>query len=215
MSRNRIQPRCPRCLLHVPLCLCASLPRIEVPSTRVVLVPHAVEWRQASNTGRVAMLTLEGAELAVWGRRGEPLDLARLAAPETTRTVLLFPSDGAPLLEPKGDGRPVRVLVPDGTWRQGRRIARKLSMLPHVERARVAAAPQRTLRKRPSEDRLGTGEAIAAALEALGELDAAAALRDAVRTMVDRTLFVRGTLAADRVRGGVSVETRRALATPR
>lgn len=214
MSRNRIQPRCPRCLLHVPLCLCAELPRIEV-ETRVVLVPHAVEWRQASNTGRVAMLTLSDAELAVWGKRGEPLDPSRLAAPESTRTVLLFPSDGAPSLAPRDDGRPVRLLVPDGTWRQGRRIARKLSTLPHVERARVAAPPQRTLRKRPSEDRLGTGEAIAAALEALGEVDAATALREAVRTMVDRTLFVRGTLAADHVRGGVSIAVRRALGTPR
>lgn len=213
MGRNRVQPRCPRCLLHVPLCLCASLPRIPV-TTRIVLVPHAVEWRQASNTGRVAALTLEGAEVAVWGRRDAPLDPTALAGRDGVRTVLLFPTDGAPPLGPI-DERPVRILVPDGTWRQGRRIARKLSVLPGVERARVAAPPQPNLRKAPSDERLGTGEAIAAALEALGELEAAHQLRDAVRTMVDRTLYVRGRLAADRVKGGVSAEARRAMSGPR
>ncbi len=213
MGRNRIQPRCARCLLHVPLCLCASLPRIAV-ATRIVLVPHAVEWRQASNTGRVAVLTLEGAELAVWGRRGAPLDPSTLGRGPDVRTVLLFPTEGAPPLGPV-DERPVRILVPDGTWRQGRRIARKLSALPGIDRARIDAPPQPTLRKAPCDERLGTGEAIAAALEALGELEAARQLRAAVRTMVDRTLYVRGRLAADRVKGGVSAEARRAMSGPR
>ncbi len=180
----------------------------------MVLVPHRVEWRQASNTARVAHLTLTNTELAVWGRRDAPLDVSTLAGSSDVRTVLLFPSEGAPPLAPTDD-RPVRLIVPDGTWRQARRITRRLSLLPGIERARVVAAPQRHLRKPPTADRLGTGEAIAAALEALGEIDAAAKLRDAVRTMVDRALFVRGQITPEQVRGGISTEARRALSTPR
>lgn len=167
-----------------------------------MLVPHAVEWRQSSNTGRIAALALEGAEVAVWGRRDAPLAAESLAGDASERTVLLFPTDGAPPLAPL-DARPVRLLVPDGTWRQARRIARKLAALPGVERARVDASAPRSLRKAPSGDRLGTGEAIAAALEALGEAEAGAHVRDRVRRMVDRWLYARGRLDGSSVHGGL------------
>ena len=207
--------------MHVPLCLCASWPRLSA-ATRVVLVAHAAEWRQTSNTGRVAVLTLRDAELAIWGRRDRPLDVALLSR-EETRAVILHPSGDAPLLAPSGDGRAVRLLVPDGTWRQSARIAKKLAAVPGVERARLDVTPreaprevsQPSLRVAPSHEQLGTGEAIAAALDALGDHEAATGLRDAVRTMIDRALFVRGKLAPERVRGGVPIAVRRAMSEPR
>jgi len=58
--------------MHVPLCLCALWPRIAA-RTRLVLVPHFKEWRRSSNTGRVAVMTLRHAELALWGRRSAAL----------------------------------------------------------------------------------------------------------------------------------------------
>lgn len=198
--------------MHTPLCLCDDLPRIEA-AARVTLVAHAAEWRRFSNTGRVAVLALEGAELAVWGVRDQPLDPATLVR-EAERTVLLYPSEDAPRLVPT-DARPVRVLVPDGTWRESRRIASRLAPLPGIEKVRVDAAARPGLRAAPSAGRLGTGEAIAAALEALGDRDAAAQLREAVRTMVERALYVRGKIGHDRVRGGVPLEVRRALSEPR
>jgi DTW domain-containing protein YfiP len=203
--------------MHVPLCLCASWPRLSA-ATRVVLVAHAAEWRQSSNTGRVAVLTLRDAELAIWGRREQPLDVTLLARDEA-RTVILHPSGAAPLLGPSSDPRPVRLLVPDGTWRQSARIAKKLAALPGVERARIDVSKrgpsQSSLRTAPSHEQLGTGEAIAAALDALGDHEAAAGLRDAVLTMIDRALFVRGKLAPDRVRGGIPLEARREMSRSR
>jgi DTW domain-containing protein YfiP len=183
-------------------------PRIATRA-RLVLVPHVKEWRQSSNTGRVAVMTLRHAELAVWGRRAAPLEPSLLLRPGH-RHVLLHPGEDAAPLAPT-DARPVRLIVPDGTWRQSGRIAKRLAALPGVGRARLALRPTAGLRRAPAPDRVHTGEAIAAALERLGEPRAAAALRDAVRRLVDRTLWVRGQLPAARVRGGVPIALRRAM----
>lgn len=180
-----------------------------------MLVPHVREWRQSSNTGRVASCTLEGAELALWGARDRPLDLVSLVRADT-RCVVLHPADDAPPLQ--RDGRRVRLLVPDGTWRQSVRIARKLAAIPDVERASLPPSAEGQdegawLRRAPSAEQLGTGYAIAAALEVLGDVEAAAQLRAAVRVMVDRSLFVRGKLAPDQVLGGIPLAVRRAMST--
>ncbi len=203
--------------MHVPLCLCAAIPRIAT-TTQLVLVAHVREWHQPSNTGRIALLSLAGAELAIWGRRDQPLTHADLAR-EDARTVILHPSGDAPPLAPAADDpRPLRLLVPDGTWRQSTRMARKLAKMPGFARARLDAPtdPQTQdtstkLRRAPAQGKLCTGEAIAAALDVLGDHAAAAELRRAVGVMIDRSLFVRGLLPHERVRGGIPLAARRAM----
>lgn len=193
--------------MHVPLCLCGVLPRIE-HRARVVLVMHPAEWERSSNTGRVAMLALAQAELSMWDPSPDAVGLLR----EGHRHVLLHPT-GAPLA-PRGDDAPITLLVPDGTWRESSRITRRLAQLPGVERARIDAAPRAGLREAPRPDHLGTGDAIAEALRALGEHDAAQALSDAVRVMRERSLWVRGKIGHAQVSGGVPLEVRRAMSTP-
>lgn len=190
--------------MHVPLCLCDG-PRIRT-ATRIVLVPHAGDWDQPSNTGRVAALSLASCELAVWARRGRVFDPALLLRDGCTH-LLLHPGPDA---EPIGSVRgPVRLLVPDGSWRQATGIASRLARLPGVRRVRVEPGPCPRLRRSGDPSRVGTAFAIAAALEALGEAEAARALHARAETMVHRALWVRGKIAADRVRGGVSRRSRR------
>lgn len=175
-------------------CLCAALP--FVPSrARVVLVPHAREWRQPSNTGRVALLSLRSAELAVWGRREAPLDLSLLLRDGHTHLVLHPGPDARPIAPVDG---PVRLLVPDGSWRRAGRIARRLLALPGAIPVKVDVAPRAGLRRAPEPGKVHTAAAIAQALEALGDAAAAAAVRAAGDLMIRRTLEARGRAVSAR-----------------
>jgi DTW domain-containing protein YfiP len=198
--------------MHVPLCVCSLVPRIA-HATRVVLVVHPHEWERPSNTGRIAVLALQRAELSIWDRaiwdRGAD---ASVLLREGHRHVLLHPS--GPPLAPRGDA-PVSLLVPDGTWRETSRIVKRLAHLPHLERASLVAAPRAGLRDAPRPGHLGTGDAIAEALRALGEPDAATQLANAVRMMKERSLWVRGKIGHEQVRGGIPLDVRRAMAGPR
>ncbi|RZO65592.1 MAG: DTW domain-containing protein [Sandaracinaceae bacterium] len=189
MGRQRTQPRCARCRLLDTDCVCALLWPVA-SRTRVVLVPHVREWRQPSNTGRLAVLGLWNSELAVWGRRAPRLDPSLLLREGETH-LLLHPSEGARPIEPI-EGR-VRLLVPDGSWRRAGRIARRLAALPGVQPVRVDVGPHARLRRAPSPDKVHTAAAIAAALEALGDVDAAAALRASSAAMIARQLSARSS----------------------
>ena len=79
-DRRRIRPRCPRCAMFEPLCLCAELPRIEARAA-VVLVAHEGELRRPSNTGRLALSILVGATWSPFGAPERPLDPAALRDP--------------------------------------------------------------------------------------------------------------------------------------
>lgn len=171
--------------MHVERCLCA-LPR-AASRTRVVLVPHAIDWDLPSNTGRAAMLAL-GCEVAVWGRTGRPFDPQALLRENTTHLVL-HPGPSSVPLEPTPG--PVRLLVPDGTWRQAARIASRLERLG-ARRVRVSPPPAPRLRKASAPDRVPTAFAIAAALEALGEPEPAAAVRHTAEQLVAHCRAVRG-----------------------
>ncbi len=212
--------------MHVPLCLCATWPTIETAS-RITLVMQVREWAQPSNTGRVAWRTMPRCALTIYGRwpgrspiegpEGVVPDFdeeAHLRDPEV-QTLLLHPAPDAPALsDVPRDGRPVHLLVPDGTWRQTSRIARRIGADPTVQRVSLPEPKSRSggvLRQPPTDTHLGTGEAIASALQALGEHDAATELRRAVRVMVDRALFVRGKIAHTQVLGGISLDIRREL----
>jgi hypothetical protein len=108
--------------------------------------------------------------------------------------VLLFPHpDAQPLEAWRDSGRPVTLIVPDGTWRQGQRVRHRIPGLATVPCARIARVAPSTYRLRTSPDprRLATLEAIA---EALGVLEGEAprrALLEIFDVMVERALRLR------------------------
>lgn len=189
MSYSATAQRCARCRLHVGRCLCGDIEARPI-DTQLVLVPQIRDWQRPSNTARLARLMF-GAELNLVGDRDHPLEPASLLR-SGARHIVLHPGKSAPPLAPLDDGRPVRLLVPDGSWRQSNRIARRLAALPDVERARISPRAGPALRRRPTADHSCTAEAIASALEVLGQPEAAASLRAALALLVDRTRASRG-----------------------
>ncbi|NHN79736.1 DTW domain-containing protein [Azotobacter chroococcum] len=168
------RPCCSRCARPLSHCLCALVPRLA-SRTRVLILQHPAEVSHALNTARLAALALENGELRV----GESFpELAAQPAHGTWRSCLLFPgAEAVPLAELAQDGRPLQLIVPDGTWRKARRILHlnpPLAALPRVVLPEGLQSRYR-LRKAPMAGALSTLEAIVCALnilEGAGRFDA-------------------------------------------
>jgi DTW domain-containing protein YfiP len=160
--RSRRAERCAGCGLTPCLCLCAEVTPLET-RTRVLLLVHRVEVHKPTNTARLSLRALANARLCVAGSDAPP--------PQASRRLVLFPAPGARALEPgEGlSGEPLELVVPDGTWTQARRIARRdpcarggeLVCLPE------GAASRYDLRRNVRPGGLCTFEAVARALALL------------------------------------------------
>jgi len=159
------RPACERCRRPLAHCLCRWIPSLD-SRTRILVLQHPDEARHALNTARLAALGLRNASLHV-GRRFDAA-LWRVAG---YRPCLLFPGDDARVLSA---GEPVAapprlLVVPDGTWRQARRLLAEhpdLAALPRVTLAGASATRYR-VRHADQPQALSTIEAVAAALDAL------------------------------------------------
>ncbi|MFH1809726.1 MAG: tRNA-uridine aminocarboxypropyltransferase [Pseudomonadota bacterium] len=203
--RDNGQHRCRQCAMHLSLCICAEVPSLTTAS-KLCLVMHRDELLKTTNTGRLAARCLQGSEILVHGRVGE-----RVAAPaqiggRSLRELLLFPCAQAEPLGPQhAESGPVRLVVPDGTWRQATKMTRRLEWMAALPRVTLAAGAltRYRLRSEPKEGGLSTIEAIARAFAVLEGTWVEEKLQDVFRKMTDRTLYSRGLLARQHVFGGV------------
>jgi DTW domain-containing protein YfiP len=156
--RSRRLPRCPGCRAALSLCICSEL----VPTatrTQLVVVAHRNEVHKSTNTARLAVQMVLGAELHVRGEQDVP---PPVLAP-TRRRLVLFPSAEARVLTPTDE--PCVLLVPDGSWPQARKVMRREPLAEGAEPVRLEAPPTRyTLRRGVRDGGLCTMEAIARAL---------------------------------------------------
>ena len=172
-------------MLQLEICVCADLPHVET-ATEFVLIRHLTERLLTSNTGRFASLALPNSRIIEYGG-GEPFDESQLVLP------------GTALLYCSGPARPLsfvprRLIVLDGSFRQARRMYKRVAALrdlPELTLAAPAITPTR-LRQPTQPDGMSTIEAIAAALATLEGAAAAAPLWALHAELVRR---------ADRMRG--------------
>jgi DTW domain-containing protein YfiP len=118
---------------------------------------------------------------------GEPFDEGPLRGDDTW---LLFPdAESAP---PRG--QPQRLVLLDATFRQARRMYRKIPGLRHLQQCALNSPEQRTPGRRisPRSDGLSTIEAIATALAQFESPELAAPLRAAYAEFVRRADISRG-----------------------
>ena len=148
---------CADCFLKTSLCLCAELPRIEA-KTEIVIVRHTGEDWLTSNTGRLAALMLPNVRIIKYGG-GEPFDDSLIGG---DGTCLLYPGRNQTSLATI----PRRFVVLDATFRQARRMYKRITALrsmPELSLVAPGNQPNR-LRNPPRADGLSTIEAIATAL---------------------------------------------------
>lgn len=195
-------PRCPTCRLTMNLCYCQDIQSTKASFPVSVLV-HIQEMNKQSNTGKLATRCLEDSQCLGYGIEDQPIAWDELVRPNH-QPVLLFPYASHTLSKEwvASLERPMHLIVPDGTWRQGNKMARKISMqLPHIKRVALPLSygtSKYVLRKKKKHDGgLGTMEAIAFAIELIDGLEAARPMYDSFFCMVDRVVAARGKRGAD------------------
>lgn len=193
-----------RCHLHASLCMCSHIPHL-LTRTRLVLVTHYREDRKPTNTGRLATECLSNSEIWVRGHAQQPCE--HFVIDPQTLPVVLFPGEASiPLADFIGASQPVTLIVPDGTWRQASKVPHRVPSLtgvPLVSLPNAGPVTQYRLRNETREGGLATMEAIARALGLLEGPEVQAVLERVFRIMVERTLWSRGDLPAERVTGGI------------
>ncbi len=179
------------------LCVCALVPTVET-RVRIVVVAHPQELDKPTNTGRLLAKSV-GAGVVPRGR---------LHGPIAPGSGVLFPTDDARVIDPRTDVR--TLYVPDGTYRQARRILKREPLLDGLPRYRLPTAvrPTASLRRGARPDLLSTYEAVARALGIVeGEAVEAPLLRF-LSIMTKRTLWLRGALPASAVPLGIPESAR-------
>lgn len=159
-NRFKDAPRCARCRMLVPGCVCAFIPRLHT-RTHLVVILHADEAKKPTNTGRLAALCSSNSRVLVRGKHNEPLDLGFLAGQQA---MVLCPDETATVVQ-KVAG-PVTLIVPDGSWRQASKMPRREPMLRDLPRVKLPplVAPLPALRNETKDNGLPTIVAVAHAL---------------------------------------------------
>ncbi|HET7545072.1 MAG TPA: tRNA-uridine aminocarboxypropyltransferase [Polyangiaceae bacterium] len=178
---------CARCLLQLEICVCSVLPRIEA-RTEIVLVQHVTEKFSTSNTGRFAALSLAKSRVLGYGG-GDPFDATPLCAPGSALLYSSGPASARSL-----SFVPERLIVLDGSFRQARRMYKRLPelrQLPELALPAPRVTPTR-LRQPTQPQGMSTIEAIAAALTALEGPELAAPLWALHAELISRADWMRG-----------------------
>ncbi|MBS1150115.1 MAG: hypothetical protein H6Q89_1813 [Myxococcaceae bacterium] len=186
---SHLPGRCPRCWIRHEFCLCAEIPHVPT-RTQVVIVRHAREADKSTGTARMAGLALPNSALIDFGEDSVPVD--EEVKPFAPGAWLLFPAEeGAP---PLPDALPRCLIVIDGTWRQTRRMLKKLPSLANVPRLALPAKQTAPLRLRESTapENRSTLEAIADALSLLEGPSVGEPLHRLHTLMVERVFRARG-----------------------
>ena len=197
MDLRSIKEPCGICAGSRTACLCDVVPRIEL-RTKVCLVIHHRELSRSSNTGLLALRALVNSEMRVRGEGREALDLKNLITLQY-RTFLFYPSGDAAELDEAlvmQESTPIQLLVPDGTWRQARKIHSRHPELRDLPRVKISTPNNSTfqLRAQSKPERMATLQAIAHGLGIIeGDL-VRAQLMKLYYAKIERTLKGRGIL---------------------
>lgn len=152
---------------------------------------HRREPAKSSNSARLALAMLPEAARVVVGARDRVPAVAKLPP---GRCLLLFPLEGAEPLGPAHASGADVLIVPDGTWHQARRLARRIAAMPGVSPVRLPEGPpsRYSLRKSLRPGTVSTFEAIARSLTLLEGGAAEETMLPWLEEFVRRTLQLRG-----------------------
>lgn len=154
-----------------------------------------------TNSVRLAGLVLPELRVHRYGDAACPLDLSWL---DSSRGVLVYPSgQGDSMTARVSEARaeppsrpPLQVVLIDGSWTQAQKMRTRLGPISRLPRLSFSVDPELTsrprLRRGPRSWTLSTAEALARALETVGETGPSRAVDDAFRHFVDGMRRQRG-----------------------
>jgi len=189
------------CAASRTLCLCDAVPRIEL-RTKICLVIHHRELSRSSNTGLLAVRALVNSEVRIRSEGRVALDLKDVLSSQY-RTFLFYPTDDAVELDKAlvmQEHTPIQLIVPDGTWRQARKIHTRHPELRDLPRVKISTPNHSTfqLRAQSRPEGMATLQAIAHGLAVIEGDGVAAQLMNLYQAKIERTLMGRGILRGNR-----------------
>lgn len=157
---------CSRCYLRREICICPILPTVHT-HTEFLILRHVQEAERPSNTGRLVDLALPNSRILTCGG-GDRLGLSSFDEQEINKpgTWLLWPEGLSVPSNMLNTAPPGRIVVLDATWRQARRLFKRLSALHKMPRLHLPAPARyrNRLREQHRSDGMSTIEAVAATI---------------------------------------------------
>jgi len=171
--------------------VCDRVGVARVSRPRVLVVRHTWEAFKSTGTARLAALALGNLRIVDMAAENPEPTRAQLRKLEDAWLLYPGPSSG-----PLGAERPQTLIVLDGTWRQTRKMQRRLPELSRFPRFSLPELPQAVSRERlreaPRPGARSTLEAIADALALLDSPECGARLLELHRYFVEQTRRSRG-----------------------
>ncbi len=192
--RTRPEIRCPVCYMLQQSCLCHLAPALPA-RTALTVVHHSAERFKTTSTIRLLQLAVQGCHLQL--RAGSHPHQTTTVIKRRPVRIALFPlQDAVDLNEIRNRFSPddIELVIPDGTWNQASRIARRDPHFKHLTFARLPAVEPSifVLREQAEKGRTSTFEAAAAALGILEGPELQKAMMAFFREAVYRILESRG-----------------------
>ncbi len=179
------------CQLPAPYCVCQTATQFR-PPLKIALLLHENEPQRPTNTSGLIRQLLPESECYIWQRKEPPEALIQLINDPSYQPWLLFPGDRPELaarVKPLtiSPTRTPLFIVPDGTWKEVRKMVRKSPWLDQIPL--LSFTPERKtrydLRRNPDFDHLCTAETVAELLRLGQQPDVA----DALDNLLDRFLL--------------------------
>ena len=193
--------RCQTCQMLSIYCLCNEAQACKLENNHVQssihVIMHHRERFLTTNTARLAKLCLPKCEIHIRGLKDQEVPLEKILK-SATNPLLLYPSEKADVLTAEYRSKirgPITLIVPDGSWRQASKVAKRESLLEKVPHVKVlkGSESQYKLRREPKFSGLATFEAIALAMGVIEGKEVQNKLESVFLKMVERTLKSRGT----------------------
>lgn len=187
--------RCDKCRMKETHCICTHLEAFD-NNTPVTILMHYRENITTTNTARIAHYLLKNSSIHHRGLIDSPLKGSEILKEDHT-PLFLYPSEESiPLTEEyiQSLGGKVQLIVPDGSWRQAKRVSRREPFLKDVQHVKLSDASSGIfyLRRKIKEEGVSTIEAIARALGVIESSEIQTKMESVFKVMVEKTLDTRG-----------------------
>ncbi|MCH9680825.1 MAG: DTW domain-containing protein [Deltaproteobacteria bacterium] len=202
-QRKKRTGRCPKCGLHLELCVCDQFVRVR-SSASLVVVRNIRERFKPTNTARWLVDMVEGTMMTEYGQREPPFDPTPLQQPDV-RPLVLFPREDATVLDPAGlaslraalePGQRLGFVLLDGTWHQCSRMSRRVPVVRDLPCVALPPGPPSRWGVRTQHDERGVCS-FEAALRLIALVDGAERarpLRTIFYEIAARMMFMKGRL---------------------
>jgi DTW domain-containing protein YfiP len=185
--------RCSDCRMKNSFCICEWLNPFFT-KTFVTVLMHQRETYTTTNTARVANSLLTESEILYRGRIDDQLSAEKVFKPGY-KQIYLYPSEKSqPLTNFLKTDEKIQLIVPDGSWRQTKKFAKRESYLNEIPHFHLELEKPSLffLRRKVKAEGMSTMEAIARALGIIESAEVQEKLEQVFLVLVDKTLQSRG-----------------------